>query len=1152
MAEQFESLLKQREKVLTTPSHLVSHFVVGIAVGSISKGDTFPLPMDFATKYNIDPNVVIEAIPILEDQGVVKVTNQHMIIIGDANRAFLWFEDAFQSTYAPSSASTFKAPENIPVLDEVLKNDQDRYIKRHVIAEGGMGTIFSAYDMKLERNIAIKVVKTGSTSTDSTIMVGDGKHGKATIDEMAFKRFIREAKITGQLDHPSIVPLYDMSIDEDGALQYSMKLIQGKTLAKAFKDASTLSERLLLIKPFLDVCNAVAYAHERNVLHRDLKPSNIMLGDFGETIVIDWGLAKVNSSEDHKNSNGRERSHSTGLPISEDFTQVDEMMGTHGYIAPELFDHGTCSRQTDIYGLGAILFSLMTGKEPKGKSGKKNGQFEDGLSLDDLGSDLPSDLISICQKALNPNPKRRYQSALDLGADIQSFLTGALVRAHEYTPTEKAKKYLSRYKFYAGTVTAALFIVLVVGVFSGTNIYRSNVLLMKANSESKLKLASEYFSQKNYSNTREALDAIPENERSFGWHYLHTQTTMFLTSLEEHSNVVSNVYVASNDHVITISADSSVRTWDPHSNVGRTLWEFPGQSILSTAFDNTNDRLLVTFDDNSFQLLEVRNHSQLFEKSLTEAWATFGVFNPLDQTLIVGGSDGKIHFYSATGVPSRNPMTLTGSISSGAISGDGRTLAVGMSEGVTRLVDLESSSIIGTTNGYLPRISGDSRWSVAFSGNELFLFDLVSQSPSTPINITNAGIRSTAFDPLKNDLYFGDENGTLIHWDPLTDEEITRYEISGTISHISINSDDSTVAVSTHAGTIHVLERDETENDFIRERILLGHEGAITKLQFHPTNEKRLLSSSFDWTAKIWDTNFPNAVIRANLFHGDGLLFDLSSNQALAASIGPDFGSGKMKLTVSDTKNLREVYQESFEIDEDRKHLLSLKFSPNNEQLAFSIQDTGVQILDLKSLKTRSVCTGCVDRARLTKFSKDGKFLYWITATDSIIRWDFLKNKVVADQKFKDVTNFIVDDERNQILVGTRDGRVRAFDSKTLHFLSDLQTHGDSITNLLLTSRGMLVSTSDDKSIKILDLHSNTQVENLAGHPGGIVSLAFHEEYNRLLSCGWDGVTKVWDFDTFENVFSLNSHDQTYRMIFASDNALLVLDNYGTLERISF
>ena len=163
-------------------------------------------------------------------------------------------------------------------------------------------------------------------------------------------RFLREARVTGQLEHPNIVPVYEIGRRPDGALYYTMKLVKGLTLAAALKKCRSLSDRLALLPHFHDLCNAVAYAHHRGVIHRDLKPENVMVGEFGETVVLDWGVAKVRGTADLP-AEGGEGMDSGG-------TLAGTVLGTPAYMSPEQAggEVENIDERSDVWGLGAVLF----------------------------------------------------------------------------------------------------------------------------------------------------------------------------------------------------------------------------------------------------------------------------------------------------------------------------------------------------------------------------------------------------------------------------------------------------------------------------------------------------------------------------------------------------------------------------------------------------------------------------------------------------------------------------------------------------------------------------------------------------------------------------------------------------------------------------
>ncbi|MGH7192489.1 MAG: protein kinase domain-containing protein, partial [Candidatus Saccharimonadales bacterium] len=227
-------------------------------------------------------------------------------------------------------------------------------------AKGGMGKVSIARDLALKRDVAVKEL------LDEVVDLPNSQ-----------RRFVAEAEVTGQLEHPGIVPIYALGADERGKPFYAMRLIEGQTLAQAIDDfhrqmGYRRSELKALLRRFVMVCQTVAYAHERGVIHRDLKPANIMLGPFGETLVMDWGLAKpVRDGQSNESTLGdvAQRQLAAG-----GVTQGDCVVGTPAYMPPEQARGKTAEMgvAADIYGLGAVLYHLLTGMPPY--SGHSSGE----------------------------------------------------------------------------------------------------------------------------------------------------------------------------------------------------------------------------------------------------------------------------------------------------------------------------------------------------------------------------------------------------------------------------------------------------------------------------------------------------------------------------------------------------------------------------------------------------------------------------------------------------------------------------------------------------------------------------------------------------------------------------------------------------------
>jgi serine/threonine protein kinase len=308
-----------------------------------------------------------------------------------------------------------------------IESRRFRLVRRH--AEGGIGRVSVAEDLALSREVAFKELKPNFASNPS-----------------ARKRFVVEAEITGRLEHPGIVPVYSAGRLHDDRPFYAMKFVHGTSLADAiheFHDSyhdTKETERNLqfrkLLRRFIDVCNAVEYAHSRGVIHRDIKPANVMLGEFGETLVVDWGLAKtVGRREEAEDESSATLHPGSGQDVTA--TQSGTVLGTPYYMSPEQAA-GEIERVdwlSDVYSLGATLYELLTGKapvvadQPTDQATRlalsevlrrvREGEYPRPRSV---ASHVPAALEAICLRAMNSDKVRRYESAKVLAADLELWL----------------------------------------------------------------------------------------------------------------------------------------------------------------------------------------------------------------------------------------------------------------------------------------------------------------------------------------------------------------------------------------------------------------------------------------------------------------------------------------------------------------------------------------------------------------------------------------------------------------------------------------------------------------------------------------------------------------------------------------------------------
>jgi serine/threonine protein kinase/Tfp pilus assembly protein PilF len=342
-------------------------------------------------------------------------------------------------------------------------------------AGGGMGEIWIADDERIGRRVAVKKMRNGRNIDHS--------------------RFFVEAQITGQLEHPSVVPLHDLGIDDDGRPFYVMKFIRGRRLREAIAEFHTRKvaedwtedvdfRRLLEI--LVTICNTVAYAHSKGVLHRDIKPDNVMLGPYGETLVVDWGLAKVLGQKEQLVGSGV--TLTSGASTA---TQDGTIVGSPYYMPPEGAEgHPEAVDQTsDVYLLGATLYEILTERPPR--RGSSNWELID-LALHSrptaprkVNPRVPRPLEAICLKAMAFRKQDRYQTPLELAADVERFLAGAPVAAYAEPLTARIVRWIRRHRRALSSAAAAMSL-LTLAAFAYTSYREASVLASRESARTAL------------------------------------------------------------------------------------------------------------------------------------------------------------------------------------------------------------------------------------------------------------------------------------------------------------------------------------------------------------------------------------------------------------------------------------------------------------------------------------------------------------------------------------------------------------------------------------------------------------------------------------------------------------------------------------------
>jgi eukaryotic-like serine/threonine-protein kinase len=273
-----------------------------------------------------------------------------------------------------------------------------RYDVGPLIARGGMGEVRAAQDMRIEREVAVKLMRS------------------ELLDAATVKRFLREARVQGALEHPAVPPVYDLGVDKDGKPYFVMKRLAGTTLQDVI--AAKSHTRRQLLARFVDVCFAIGFAHKRGVVHRDIKPSNIMFGEFGEVYVLDWGLARLGDEDDASYPSLRRAR-------SESETATGDLLGTPGYMSPEQARGTPVTERADVFSLGCVLYEILTATPalPRGITALATTLEVDGLKPRKVDPDVSPELDDLCAAATAADPATR-PTARELAEKLQAYLDG--------------------------------------------------------------------------------------------------------------------------------------------------------------------------------------------------------------------------------------------------------------------------------------------------------------------------------------------------------------------------------------------------------------------------------------------------------------------------------------------------------------------------------------------------------------------------------------------------------------------------------------------------------------------------------------------------------------------------------------------------------
>ena len=519
---------------------------------------------------------------------VASKTGMNEVPSGNGDSLVVWqqYVDRFPSLADVSVPECFQQPGD---ASQVIDG---RFQTRYRHAAGGLGQVSIATDLQINREVAIKEIRE-----------------KYSSDPNIRRRFLQEAEITGRLEHPGIVPVYAAGHHPNGEPYYAMRLIAGDRMTDAIaqlhlikdRDFATIARRRLLNR-FIDVCNTIDYAHSRQIIHRDIKPHNIMLGEFGETLLVDWGLAKhLADSESAPDS-----SIGSGSASTPQETRLGTVMGTPGYMSPEQAagDTRAVDTRSDIYSLGATLHHLLTGKPPAAVNPSEPAAEHDQQIRSALQrSDIRPQLAAVCHCALRFNASERYATAKELAGDIERFLADEPVSVHTDGLLTRCRRHLKKHPALAAASVVTVFLT-VIGLIAWS-------LLTSAHS-------------RDIQSRNQQLDEMVQNEKRLRLlaETSERRTENALTFLTDALQSPDPDINGRDVRVVDVLQDAATRLFE----------DFPDDPLLQA-------RILKATGDTLFQLGEYESAADLLEQSQQLYLQQVGPLDP--RTLSAGKRLGK-------------------------------------------------------------------------------------------------------------------------------------------------------------------------------------------------------------------------------------------------------------------------------------------------------------------------------------------------------------------------------------------------------------------------------------------------------------------------------------------------------------------------------